>query len=61
MSQEYIGALALLLMSVLKIFGVELENGVLEGTIAGVIALWVAIRRKMDKNRPITITGARIN
>ena len=60
MSQEYIGALALLLMSVLKIFGVELENGVLEGTIAGVIALWVAIRRKMDKNRPITITGARI-
>ena len=45
MSQEYVLSAALVLASVLKIFGVEIENGVLEGLIAGVAALWIAFRR----------------
>lgn len=56
-SQEYTGAIAILLYSVLKGFGIELESGVLEGIITGVIALWIAIRRV---NRgDITVAGVR--
>jgi len=57
-SQEYIGALALLGYSILTALGVELENGVLEGIITGVVALWIAIRRK--KRGDIDTLGRRI-
>lgn len=57
MSQEYIGALVLLLGAVLKIFKIQLENSILEGLIAGVVALWIAFRR--FKKGDITIIGAR--
>lgn len=45
MSQEYTLALVLVLGSVLKAVGVEIENSVLEGVITGVVALWIAVRR----------------
>ena len=45
MSQEYLLALVLVLGSILKAFGIEIENDVLEGIIAGGVALWIAIRR----------------
>lgn len=56
-SHEYVLAVVLLLGSVLKIFGIELENSILEGLIAGAAALWIAIRRKAKGD--ITILGAR--
>ena len=46
MSKEYILSIALVLGSVLKIFGIELESGVLEGLIFGLVALGIAIFRK---------------
>ena len=46
MSQEYIGAIAILVISVLKIFHFEIENEVVAGLVTGVIALYIAIRRK---------------
>ena len=46
MSKEYTIALALILASILKMFGIELENGILEGLIAGVAALALAILRQ---------------
>ena len=57
MSQEYILAIALLIGSILKIFKIELESGVLEGIIAGLATLWIAVRR--FKKGDITIVGSR--
>ncbi len=57
MSQEYIIALALLVGSILKIFGIELENKTLESVIASVATLWIAIRRYQKGD--INIVGAK--
>lgn len=57
-SSEYIGAIALVIYGVLKGFGIELESGVLEGILTGVIALVIAVRRKMKND--IDILGRRI-
>lgn len=46
LSHEYIAAIVLVLGSLAKIFGLEIENGVIEGVIAGGIAIYIAIRRK---------------
>lgn len=46
MSQEYVAAVVLFLGAILKVFGIDLESGVLEGLVAGGLALWIAIRRK---------------
>lgn len=46
-SQEYVGAIVIFAVSILKVFGVEIENDVISGLVVGAIALWVAIRRKM--------------
>jgi len=56
-SQEYIAAIALILISVLKVFGIEIENQTIEALIAGVLALWIAIRRKSKGD--ITALGFR--
>jgi len=45
-SQEYIAAIVLMLVSAFKIFGMEIENEVLAGLVTGALALWIAIRRK---------------
>lgn len=57
MSQEYILSLAILAGSVFKLFGVEIENKVLEGLIVGVVSIWIAVRRY--KKGDITIVGSR--
>lgn len=57
MSQEYILAIVLVLGGVLKAVGVEIENSALEGIIAGVIALWIAIRRYQKGD--IKLSGVR--
>ena len=58
-SQEYIGAIVLLAVSVLKIFGIEIENQVTAGLVTGAVALWIAIRRHSKGD--ITLVGARKN
>lgn len=57
MSQEYIGALAILLVSALKILGVNIGNEEVTTIVTGVVALWVAIRRY--KRGDITMGGTR--
>jgi len=57
MSNEYVASIVLLGGALLKIFGVEMDSGVLEGLVAGVLALWVAIRRYQKGD--ITIVGVR--
>lgn len=44
-SQEYISALAILLVSILKTFGVNIGNDEIISILTGALALWVAIRR----------------
>ena len=57
-SQEYIGALALVIVSVLKIFGVEIANDAITGIITGVIAIYIAFRRL--KKGDITLLGRKV-
>lgn len=45
MSQEYIVSLAIVLVSVLKLFGVEIGNDVVTALLTGVFGLYVAFRR----------------
>lgn len=44
-SQEYLGAIVILLVQVLKLFGVELAAEEVTTIVTGVVALWVAIAR----------------
>lgn len=46
MQTEYISALVLLIVSVLKIFKIEIENQVITGIVTGLIALWIAFKTK---------------
>jgi hypothetical protein len=57
MSQEYIGAIVLIIGAVLKFFRIEIPNESVEGLIAGLIAIYIAYRRY--KRGDITIVGAR--
>ena len=45
MSQEYIAAIVIILVSLLKVFGIEIGSDVITGIVTGVLALWVAIKR----------------
>ena len=44
-SQEYISALAILLVAILKGFNITIGNDAISGIITGVLAVWIAIRR----------------
>ncbi len=57
MNKEYLVAVALLLGSLLKAFGIELESGVLEGIITGLASLWIAFNIKREKN--LTMGGVK--
>jgi hypothetical protein len=58
MSKEYALSIAIVLGSLLKLVGVELENNVLEGLILGVAALVIAIKRKARGD--IDVLGRRV-
>lgn len=45
MSKEYISAIALILVSILNAFGIEIGNEAITGIITGVIAIFLAIKR----------------
>lgn len=57
MSQEYGAAIAIIVGAVLKGFGVEIENKIVEGIVFGLLALWIAIRRHQKGD--ITAFGIR--
>jgi hypothetical protein len=57
MSQEYALSIAILLGSALKLFGVEIENKILEGLVFGAASLWIAVRRY--KRGDISVGGIR--
>ena len=57
MSQEYIGALAILLVSVLKMFKIEIASDAITNLLTGALAVWVAVRRY--RKGDISIGGIR--
>lgn len=57
MSQEYIGALAILLVSILKLLKIEVGNTEVTTIVTGAVALWVAVRRFQKGD--ITALGSR--
>lgn len=57
MSQEYIGAIALLVISLLQTFGIVVEKDAIAGIIAGLISIWIAYRRYQKGD--ITVVGLR--
>jgi len=44
-SQEYLGAIVILLVQVLSLFGVELANEEVTNIVTGFVALYVAVKR----------------
>lgn len=44
-SNEYIGAIVILLVQVLRVFGVELAESEVTTIVTGIVALWVAVKR----------------
>ena len=57
-SQEYLAAIAILIVQVLKMFGIEIANDAITGILTGVLAIWVAVRRY--KKGDISVAGARL-
>lgn len=57
MSQEYIGAIILLVVGGLKAFGIEIPIDALQGIVTGAIALYIAVRRY--KRGDIDVLGRR--
>ncbi len=57
MSQQFIGSIAILLVSVLKLLKIDIGNDELVTILTGFAALWVAIRRY--KQGDITAIGSR--
>lgn len=57
-SHEYLLSIVLIIGGILKVFGIEIENDVIEGLIGGAIALYIAIRRKARGD--INLIGAKI-
>lgn len=45
LSQEYIASIAIVIVSLLKAFGVNVGNQEISGIIVGVLALYTAFRR----------------
>lgn len=56
-SQEYISAIVIVLLSVLKMFNIEIASESLTGLVTGLIAVWIAIRRYQKGD--ITFGGIR--
>jgi uncharacterized membrane protein len=57
MSNEYIGAVVILFVAILGLFGIKVGNEEITGIVTGLIALWVAFRRYQRGD--ITIGGLR--
>jgi hypothetical protein len=45
MSQEYLSAIVILVVSVLGLFKIQVENEVITSLVVGAFGLWIAIRR----------------
>lgn len=58
MSQQYIGSIVILLVSLLKMFKIDIGNEELTAILTGAVALWVAIRRY--KQGDITVVGSKV-
>ena len=57
-SQEYIGSIAIVLISILKMFGIEIGSDIVTAIVTGIIAVYVAYRRYIKKD--ITVLGRKI-
>jgi hypothetical protein len=57
MSQEYISAIVILLVAVLKLVGINVANDAITGIVTGVLAVWIAYRRYQKGD--ITVGGVR--
>lgn len=57
MSKEYIGAIVILLISILKLLKIELGNGEATAIVTGLVALYVAYRR--HRKGDITVLGSK--
>lgn len=44
-SNQYVGAIVLVVVGLLKAFGIEIASDAVTGIITGGIALWIAIKR----------------
>lgn len=57
MSQQYIGAIVILLISLLKLFKVEVAESDVTTVVTGAVACWVAYKRYQKGD--ITLFGSR--
>jgi len=57
MSQEYIASLAVILVSLLGVFKIEIGSEVITALLTGILGVWVAVRRYQKND--INIVGVR--
>ena len=57
MSNEYISAIVILLISVLKVFKIEVASDAITGIVTGLLAVWIAFRRYQKGD--ISLLGVR--
>ncbi len=58
MSHEYIGAIVILIVSILKVLKIEVASDAITGLVTGLVAVWIAFRRHQKGD--ITIAGMRV-
>lgn len=57
LSQEYISAIAILVISIFKLFHIEVTADAVTGIITGALSIWIAVRRYQKGD--ITLGGVK--
>lgn len=57
MSNEYVSAIVILLVTIMKLIGIEVANDAITGVVTGLLAVWIAFKRYQKGD--ITIGGVK--
>lgn len=58
MSNEYISAIVILIVTILKALNIEVASDAVSGLVTGVLAIWIAYKRYSKGD--ITVLGKRL-
>ncbi len=56
-SQQYVGAIVIVIISVLRAFKIEIASDAVTGIVTGLIAVWIAVKRYQKGD--ISVSGVK--